>query len=96
VLEHPARVAIHFTHRLGAVIATLAVLLAGWLALRHGTTALVRRAGGWAIAALGVQLLVAVLMILKAFPLSLAAGHNAGAALLIMAMMLLNRRLREA
>jgi heme A synthase len=56
----------------------------------------VRRAGGWAIAALGVQLLVAVLMILKAFPLSLAAGHNAGAALLIMAMMLLNRRLREA
>jgi len=96
VLEHPARVAIHFTHRLGAVIATLAVVLAGWLALRHGTTALVRRAGGWAIAALGVQLLVAVLMILKAFPLSLAAGHNAGAALLIMAMMLLNRRLREA
>jgi len=95
VLEHPARVAIHFTHRVGAVIATLAVLLAGWLAIRHGTTALVRRAGGWAIAALGVQLLVAVLMILKAFPLSLAAGHNAGAALLIMAMMLLNRRLRE-
>jgi len=95
VLEHPARVAIHFTHRVGAVIATLAVLLAGWLAIRHGTTALVRRAGVWAIAALGVQLLVAVLMILKAFPLSLAAGHNAGAALLIMAMMLLNRRLRE-
>ena len=95
VLEHPARVAIHFTHRLGAVLATLAVLLAGWLAIRHGPTTLVRRAGGWAIGALGVQLLVAVLMILKAFPLTLAAGHNAGAALLIMAMMLLNRRLRE-
>ena len=27
VLEHPARVAIHFTHRLGAIIASLAVLL---------------------------------------------------------------------
>jgi heme A synthase len=35
------------------------------------------------------------MMILKAFPLWLAAGHNAGAALLIMALMLLNRRLRE-
>jgi cytochrome c oxidase assembly protein subunit 15 len=96
VLEHPARVAIHFTHRLGAIVATLAVLLAGWLAIRNGPTQLVRRAGLWAIAALGVQLLIAVFMILKAFPLTLAAGHNAGAALLIMAMMLLNRRLREA
>jgi cytochrome c oxidase assembly protein subunit 15 len=96
VLEHPARVAIHFTHRLGAILATLAVLIAGWLAIRKGPTTLVRRAGGFAIAALGIQLLIAILMILKAFPLPLAAGHNAGAALLVMAMMLLNRRLREA
>jgi cytochrome c oxidase assembly protein subunit 15 len=43
-----------------------------------------------------LQLLVAVFMILKAFPLSLAAGHNAGAALLLMSLLLLNRRLREA
>jgi heme A synthase len=57
---------------------------------------LVRRAGYWAIGALGIQLLVAFLMILKAFPLSLAAGHNAGAALLMMSLILLNRRLREA
>ena len=96
VLEHPARVAIHFTHRLGAIIASLAVLLAGWLAIRNAPTTLVRRGGQWAIAALGLQLLIAVFMILKAFPLSLAAGHNAGAALLIMALLLLNRRLREA
>lgn len=96
VLEHPARVAIHFTHRLGAVVTTLVVLFAGWLAIRHGPTPLVRRAGGWAIGALALQLIIAVLMILKAFPLSLAAGHNAGGAILIMAMMLLNRRLREA
>ncbi|MBU3671497.1 MAG: heme A synthase [Sinobacteraceae bacterium] len=96
VLEHPSRVAIHFTHRLGAIIATLAVTLAAWLAIRNAPTALVRRAGWWALGALGLQLLIAVLMILKAFPLWLAAGHNAGAALLIMALMLLNRRLREA
>jgi len=96
VLEHPARVAIHFTHRVGAIIATLAVLLAGWLAIRNAPTTLVRRGGQWAIAALGLQLLIAVFMILEAFPLSLAAGHNAGAALLIMALLLLNKRLREA
>jgi len=96
VLEHPARVAIHFTHRLGALIATLAVLLAAWLAIRNAPTTLVSRAGYWAIGALSLQLLIAVFMILKAFPLSLAAGHNAGAALLLMSLLLLNRRLREA
>jgi cytochrome c oxidase assembly protein subunit 15 len=96
VLEHPARVAIHFTHRLGAIVATLAVLFAAWLAIRRAPTVLVSRAGYWAAGALGIQLLIALLMILKAFPLSLAAGHNAGAALLLMSMVLLNRRLREA
>ncbi|MGA1384481.1 MAG: COX15/CtaA family protein [Steroidobacteraceae bacterium] len=96
VLEHPARVAIHFTHRLGAIVASLAVLFAAWLAITRAPTDLVRRAGYWAIGALGIQLLVAFLMILKAFPLSLAAGHNAGAALLMMSLILLNRRLREA
>lgn len=95
VLEHPARVAIHFTHRLGAIVASLAVLFAAWLAIARAPTDLVRRAGYWAIGALGIQLLVAFLMILKAFPLSLAAGHNAGAALLMMSLILLNRRLRE-
>lgn len=96
VLEHPARVAIHFTHRLGAILATIAVLLAAWLAIRSAPTPLVRRAGYWAIGALGLQLLIAVFMILKAFPLTLAAGHNAGAAILLLSLILLNRRLREA
>jgi cytochrome c oxidase assembly protein subunit 15 len=96
VLEHPARVAIHFTHRLGAIVATLAVLFAAWLAIRNAPTALVRNAGYWAAGALGLQLLIAFAMILKAFPLWLATAHNAGAALLIMALLVLNRRLREA
>jgi cytochrome c oxidase assembly protein subunit 15 len=96
VLEHPARVAIHFTHRLGAIVATLAVLFAAWLAIRNAPTALVRNAGYWAAGALGLQLLIAFAMILEAFPLWLATAHNAGAALLIMALLVLNRRLREA
>ncbi len=35
VLDHPARVAIHFTHRLGAVLATLLLLLAAHASLRR-------------------------------------------------------------
>jgi cytochrome c oxidase assembly protein subunit 15 len=96
VLEHPARVAIHFTHRLGAILASLAVLLAAVLALRAAPTALVRNAGWWAAGALGLQLAIGILMVLEAFPLPLATGHNAGAAALLLSMLLLNRRLREA
>ncbi|MCP5327602.1 MAG: COX15/CtaA family protein [Sinobacteraceae bacterium] len=96
VLEHPARVAIHYTHRLGALAATLAVLLAAWLALRTAPTTLVRNGAWWAIGTLALQLLVGIFMVLEAFPLALATGHNGGAALLLLAMLMLNRRLREA
>ena len=95
VLEHPARVAIHFTHRLGALLATLAVFWAALSTLRVAPTALVRRAALWALGALGLQLSIAIAMILHAFPLPLAAGHNGGAAVLLLSMILLNRRLRE-
>ena len=96
VLEHPARVAIHYTHRLGAIAATLAVLFAAWLALRAAPTALVRNGAWWAIGGLALQLLIGIFMILEAFPLTLATGHNGGGALLLLTMLVLNRRLREA
>ncbi len=93
VLDHPARVAIHFTHRLGAVVATLAIVFAAYVAwrsaMRHA-----RRAAALLLVALALQLAVAFAMVLKAFPLTLAAAHNAGAALLVIAAVYLNRTLR--
>ena len=53
-------------------------------------------ASGDAIGTLALQLLVGIFMVLEAFPLALATGHNGGAALLLLAMLMLNRRLREA
>lgn len=92
VLDHPARVAIHFTHRAGAVAASVLLLLAAFAAFRLG------RGARWAaiavIAALALQIAIAVFMVLRAFPLELAAAHNAGAALLVGATVLLNRKLR--
>ncbi len=101
VLEHPARVAIHFTHRIGAVLATLAVLWAAWLALQaalagDGPTGGVRLGARLAIAAVILQVLIGVFMVLQAFPLTLAAGHNGGAAVLLLAMLNLNWQLRRA
>ena len=93
VLDHPARVAIHFTHRVGAVVASLLLLLAAFAALRELGSG-PRRAALAVLAALALQVSIGVFMVLRAFPLELAAAHNAGAALLTGATVLLNRRLR--
>ena len=69
VLDHPARVAIHFTHRAGRRARHAA-------AAARGAT---RRCGAWArgragpalavLAALALQLSIGVFMVLRAFPL---------------------------
>ena len=45
VLDHPARVAIHFTHRIGAVVVALVLGYVSWLAIRTGQSRAVRTAG---------------------------------------------------
>jgi cytochrome c oxidase assembly protein subunit 15 len=93
VLDHPARVAIHFTHRVGALLTTILLLLAAHAAFR-GLGAGPRWAALAVLIALGLQLSIGVFMVLRAFPLPLAAAHNAGAALLVAATVFLNRKLR--
>jgi cytochrome c oxidase assembly protein subunit 15 len=96
VLDHPARVAIHFTHRLGAIIATLALLVAAISTLmlrREGNS---RLAAALVLGALALQLAFGIFMVLRGFPLWLATAHNAGAALLLLATLALNRALRRA
>jgi len=93
VLDHPARVAIHFTHRIGAIVAALVLGFVAWTAIRTGQSRGVRTAGIALAAALVTQLLVGPIMVLKTFPLSLATAHNAVAALLVLAMVALLRYL---
>lgn len=93
VLDHPARVAIHYTHRVGALVTTVLMLLAAFFSLR-GLGAGPRWAALAVLVALAFQLTIAAFMVLRAFPLPLAAAHNAGAALLVGATVFLNRKLR--
>ncbi len=93
VLDHPARVAIHFTHRVGAIVATVLLLLAALTALRSLGSG-PRWASAAVLVALALQLSAGIFMVLRAFPLELAAAHNAGAALLVGATVWLNRALR--
>jgi cytochrome c oxidase assembly protein subunit 15 len=91
VLDHPARVAIHFTHRIGAIVAALVLGFVAWKAIRAGQSRGVRAAGIALAVTLTAQLLVGPVMVINTFPLSLATAHNAVAALLVLAMVALLR-----
>jgi cytochrome c oxidase assembly protein subunit 15 len=89
-----ALVAIQLTHRIGAVVLSLALLFAGIAALRAHAGAPATLAASCVIAALALQLAIGVSMVLAGFPLALATAHNAGAALLLLATLALNRTLQ--
>lgn len=96
ILAGPARVAIHLTHRLGATAATLALLTAALFCLRQRLAPAVQRAAASVLLLLALQLSIGIAMVLRGFPLWLATAHNAGAALLLLAAVTLNRQLRPA
>lgn len=91
VLEHPARTAIHITHRVGALVT---LLYLGWLVL-----ALLRSGGGLQGSALLigglllVQLGLGIGNVLLHLPLGVATAHNGVAALLLISLVYLNFRL---
>jgi heme a synthase len=89
-------VAIQLSHRIGAMLAGGALLLAAIAALAQRTWAPAR---AWGLAVLGLvalQLTIGVTMVQHGFPLWLATAHNAGAALLLLATLALNRSLVRA
>jgi len=86
VLDTPARTAIHWTHRLGAVLTAMVVIAAvisAWGSRAYGvqTTA-------WCIlAALSTQLCLGVANVLGGLPLAVAVAHNGVAALLLLSLL---------
>jgi heme a synthase len=94
VLDHPARVAIHFVHRLGAIAAALILGALSFMAWRRGATPAVRTAGIVLGVVLVAQLILGPVMVMRALPLSLATAHNGVAALLLLATLRMNRLLR--
>ncbi len=97
VLAPSARVAIHFTHRLGAVVATLLLLFVAHAradgCAPRATAAAPRPACWWpwrCSCSIGIS------MVVRGFPLWLATAHNAGAALLLLSTLALNRAVRRA
>jgi len=91
VLEHPARTAIHVTHRIGALVTFLYL---AWLVV--GILRADRPLAGAALL-VGVLLLVQLALgignVLLHLPLGVATAHNGVAALLLVSLIYLNYRL---
>ncbi|MDN5871410.1 MAG: COX15/CtaA family protein [Nitrococcus sp.] len=94
VLDAPARVAIHLTHRVGAVIVavfTLGLAIALWRWVPG-------RAANWSAGVLAlvvcVQFALGVSNVLLSLPLPVAVAHNAVAALLLLTFVTLNHLIR--
>jgi cytochrome c oxidase assembly protein subunit 15 len=91
-LDSDARTAIHLSHRLGALAVTAVLLLLSFKLHRHGLPGL----GRLVLLALGVQLGLGISNVLLHLPLAVAVAHNAGGALLLLCMVLVNYRIRVA
>jgi heme a synthase len=96
VLEHPARVAVHYTHRLWAYLTLLTVGLMTFQAWRRGLTGAVRLAGLAAGIAVALQAAIGMNLVWLGFPLPLGVLHNAGAALTLGTVVVLLRFLSPA
>lgn len=96
ILANPARIAIHFTHRLGALVAGLTLISLGVLAMLRAQGPPLRFAGGLLALAVLLQISIGIATVHWGVPLPLATLHNAGAALLVVSMVTLLRALWPA
>lgn len=92
ILDSPARVAIHWAHRLGAVLTSLVLLALLWRLWRQTTARVLALVLGGALL---LQLSLGIASVKLGLPLVVAAAHNAGAALLILSLTVINVQARR-
>ena len=95
ILSNEARIAIHTTHRIGAVITFLFMY---WLGLKIFLTQAYRPikiAGIALLAIVSLQFILGVSNVLLSLPLLVAVAHNGGGALLLLTLVTLNHLVRK-
>lgn len=91
ILGVAARATVHLVHRYGALVVSTVLIGVALYLLNTGIVAL-RRLGYVLLAALSLQVAIGVGLVHWQLPLWLADAHNAGAALLLLAVLALNHR----
>ncbi|MDT8398377.1 MAG: COX15/CtaA family protein [Pseudomonadales bacterium] len=94
-LEGEARVAIHFGHRVGALVVALYLLFLLVLLHRHAGGRHLKTQANIIAVLLVIQLCLGLSNVIWKLPLWVAVAHNAGAALLLLSLVTLNYRLRK-
>lgn len=89
VLDNDARVAIHVSHRIGAIITSLYLLFL-FVKLRGLATAPAKRLSAVMLAVLVAQVLLGISNIVFNFPIAVAVTHNLVGALLLLVMVTMN------
>ncbi|HEV8077212.1 MAG TPA: COX15/CtaA family protein [Marinobacter sp.] len=95
LLEGEARTAIHVSHRIGAIMVSLILLVLCWRLWRLGESKPSRQAL-IIVAVLLVQVLLGVTNIIASLPLMVAVAHNAVGALLLLTLVTLTHRVVTA
>ena len=99
-LHAEARTAIHFSHRLGAILTFLLLSLLVWQTFRFSNSmakqhrSSVRILASVVMAVLLIQVSLGLSNIIWSLPLKVAVAHNLGGALLLIAMVAYNLRIR--
>jgi cytochrome c oxidase assembly protein subunit 15 len=94
-LDNEARIAIHFSHRVGAIITTIAVLLLSFSMLRQQNSRIVKL-GKALVAVLFLQVVLGLSNVYFNFPVSVAVAHNIIGATLLITMVTILYRLYTA
>ncbi|MEX0607694.1 MAG: COX15/CtaA family protein, partial [Halofilum sp. (in: g-proteobacteria)] len=96
VLSGDARTAIHLSHRIGAIVASLTIGALALVCMWPGRARGLQIAGACVLALLAVQLALGVSAVIWRLPLPVATAHNGGAAILLLSLVALLRLLTRS
>ncbi len=96
VLDNIERVTIHFSHRVGAVLTAVALLLLMIIPLIRQVDGRLRVLGFGLLGLMVLQIGLGISAVLFYLPLSVAVAHNGGAALLLLMLVNINHAVRHA
>jgi cytochrome c oxidase assembly protein subunit 15 len=94
-MENAGRVAIHFTHRIGAIVTALCLLVLAWRMFATGLPQ-PKRLALVMLAIVAAQILLGIGNVVLHFPLSVAVAHNVTGAVLLLVLVTLNHRVFTA
>ncbi len=90
VLEYDARMTIHISHRVWAIVTAITICLLSFKLIKRGQTPLIKRCASLLLALLTVQFCLGLANVIFHLPLNIAVAHNGGAALLMLNLVFIN------